>query len=499
MRVTLDIAPGMNLEHSSFALKDAAWLDADGRFRDGLPENLGQVGPIYYNGAVINLTGVARSAYTWTAEIQGTIGVAIGTHSKLYAGYFSSGQVISLTDITPVGLAAGNQNGTQGFAGPIPFKQFDTINYAQPRIWSPANWGNILIACPSGKGIYESTGLATATPVTNAPARCIQVMVAPDRRQVIALGCSQVTGGVPNAKCIRGSDVEDRNAWTPSSSSLSFQFILPDDGGIVGGRFVGQYMFVWTDKNLYIAEFIGDPQQCWRFNRAGEHCGLAGMNAVCVDGLTVTWLTNTGVLKQMRPGSQPTTIDSPVLRDMWTHTATAQADKIVLSTVSRFDELHIFYPDSRDGTENSRRIVVNSQGQWSRQSIVRTGYLDAGATPFPVALSMGTAFYEEASDGVFPSLTLKTAAQYLDKAGSRLKIKHMWPDIQVQAADVTMSLYGREEPQAPETLLRTIVIPPGQSQLDFMVTTRLVRVEFTSTGYFRIGSPVFEVEPSSKW
>ena len=63
MRVPLNISPGINLEHTSFDLKDAAWLNGDGvRFVEGRPEGLGKFSAVSSNGA-ITLTGTCRSAF----------------------------------------------------------------------------------------------------------------------------------------------------------------------------------------------------------------------------------------------------------------------------------------------------------------------------------------------------------------------------------------------------------------------------------------------------
>lgn len=501
MRVPLNISPGINLEHTSFDLKDAAWLNGDGvRFVEGRPEALGKFAAMPIGGATLN--GTCRSVFGWTAGDAGGAAFAAGTNTKLYAGLSVGGNVSPLYDITPALFTTGPVNGSGGGGGPFNDPGINTsplIIYS-PLSWSFGAWGRILIACPFGP-IYECDGgniPAGSTVVTNSPAISRAVLVAPITRQVVAIGCT-TAAGVYNGRCIRFSDVEDRTSWTPSTTNLAYEYILPSVGRIIGARFVGAYLFVWTESSLYIGSFVGDPSQVWRFDLAGENCGLAGPLAVTNDQQSAFWINRVGKMMTASVGSAPVTVDSPVLRDAWSHVATDQAEKIVCSTLGRFGEIWTFYPDSRDGTENSRAVLVNAQGQWSKQTISRTAFMDVGALTYPVGVASTAPFWHDYISGTTPTASIETGAQYLDNAGRRVMVKQFWPDIKDQAADVTVTIYGRDEPEAAETTLYTGTATTSTQRLDFIINTRLVRVKFSSAGYFRLGKPTFDAQPSSKW
>ena len=500
MRVPLNISPGINLEHTSFDLKDAAWLNGDGvRFVEGRPEGLGKFSA-FRSSAAITLTGTCRSSFGWTAGDAGGAGVAFGTTTRLYAGLMSGGQVAVLYNITPVGFTTGLVSGLGGDGGPFnnPGNSGTPFSNLSPMSWSYGAWGAILIACPSFGPIYESNSFVTATVVTNSPANSRAVLVASITRQVVAIGCT-TAAGVYNGRCIRFSDVEDRTSWTPSTTNLAYEYILPSVGRIVGARFVGAYLFVWTEANLYIGSYVGDPSQVWRFDLAGENCGLAGPLAVTNDQQSAFWINRVGKMMTASVGAAPVTIDSPVLRDAWSHVATAQAEKIVVSTVGQFGEVWVHYPDNRDGTENSRAVFVNAQGQWSKQTISRTAFMDVGALTYPVGVASTAPYWHDYISGTTPAVSIETAAQYLDNAGRRVMVKQFWPDIKDQAADVTVTIYGRDEPEASESTLYTGTATTSTQRLDFILNTRLVRVKFSSAGYFRLGKPTFDAQPSSKW
>ena len=501
MRQALEIAPGINREHTSFDLRSGAWLDGTAmRFIEGRPETLGKISAVdMRNGATpTTLTGVCRNFHSWTSS--SAANVAWGTNSKLYVGSIQNG-VVAIGDATPAGLSVGQLNGSGGAGGPFP--EIGTISSStllyRVSLWSFASWGGDVLACRTGGPIYQGV---SATVVTNSPAENIWILMAPVQRQLIALGCNEAVSGTWNPRCIRFSDTQDITDWTPSSSNLAFEYILPE-GYIIGGRFVGPYLFVWTNNSLYMGQYVGSETEVWRFDKLGDNCGLAGPLAVCVDGLTAFWMARDGTLKSAQPGSSPVSVDSPVLREMWANMAVAQADKIVVSTIGRFGELHIFYPDARDSSgtnlENSRSVSVNAQGVWSKAAIVRTAFVDVGAAPYPIGVNSGTAYWHEFPTGSYPSCSIETAAQYLDNAQRRVQVSRFWPDLKDQQADVTVTVYGREEPQGTETTLYTGTATTSTLNLDFIVTTRLVRVKFASTSYFRLGKPAFDVQPSSKW
>ena len=149
--------------------------------------------------------------------------------------------------------------------------------------WSLQAWGGsssaiLLFNWTGGTGggqstLYEQTGSSQATAVSGAPAAIQWILVTPER-QVLALGCSEEGSGNYNALCIRGSDIEDYADWTTTPTNNAFEHVLEGAGKIIAGRMVGSYVAVWTDSELHVGQFLGDPGQTYRFDRVAKGCGL---------------------------------------------------------------------------------------------------------------------------------------------------------------------------------------------------------------------------------
>lgn len=136
--------PGINVELSP-SLNSEGWSSGNLiRWRNGLPQAL--LGFIAYCSGIVN--GVARALHYWS-DLTANEWLAVGSNSKLYLVY--SGALI---DITP---SSGFTPGSVSDGG-TPFALL---------IWSLDNFGQDLIAVPSGQGVF------TWTPPTPSPASLI--------------------------------------------------------------------------------------------------------------------------------------------------------------------------------------------------------------------------------------------------------------------------------------------------------------------------------------
>ena len=73
----------------------------------------------------------------------------------------------------------------------------------------------------------------------------------------MAFGCNEEASGVFNPRCIRFSDIEDPTDWTSTATNNADEFILQGSGIIVGAQLVGDYIFVWTNNEMYLGTY--DP------------------------------------------------------------------------------------------------------------------------------------------------------------------------------------------------------------------------------------------------
>lgn len=502
MRIALDLPPGLVSDDTSFASTGRYEDGSNVRFWRGKPQVIGG----WAAAASEKVTGKCRTILAW-ADNDAILNIGFGTHSKL--------QVLvggGLYDITPAGLAAGNEDGVGG-----PGYGADTFGSGAygvtrpnfyPRTWSLSTYGETLIANPRLGRIYQwsNDSAAAAVELSNAPTTVVYAMVTPER-QLLALGCNEEASGRFNPLCIRFSDIENLTSWTTSSSNNAGEVILEGGGRIVAGRLLGNGVAVWTDNAVYFGTFTGDTTQPWRFDRVEENCGLIGPNAVAIVNQAAYWIGPDLQPRMWALGvSTPQIIPCPIRNDFADHLAEGQADKIVATSISRFGEVWWHYPDVREGNENSRFIAVSTMdGAWFRGELPRSAACDAGLAGYPVMVSPdGEVFYHEigfSANGGNLQWRLKTAAQYLEEGGRHLLIRDISPDFEDQLGAISLTVATREYPQGAETQFGPSSLAQHLSRVDLFASGSVVSLAFagaSNPSYMRFGKPIFDVVPRGK-
>lgn len=449
------------------------------------------------------LSGVCRNVLPWN-DNDGISNIAFGTHTHLQV--FKAG---SLYDITPSGLAAGAEHGAGGpgyGAGP-----YGEGNYGEPstddyfpRTWSLANYGQALMANPRRGGLYiwENDTANDATLVSQAPESIVCILVTPER-QVLAFGCNEELSGDFNALCIRGSDIEDYTDWTTNTDDNVFEHILEGGTGnrIVTARLFGSYVAVWTESDVFLGQFIGDPGQTYRFDRIASGCGLVGPNAVQIINQTAYWITPDYQVFAWSLGGVPALVPCPIRNDFQNNLSAGQFEKICATSVSQFGEVWWFYPDARDGIENSRYIAVSTvSGAWFRGQLARSAAVDSGPTAYPLFVTpTGTGYSHEngqSINGAPLDWFIQSSDLYLDEAQRFVMIRGIWPDFEDQAGSVSLEISLRKYPQATPVTKGPYALTVGKSKKDFLMSGRVAAVKFSGSStpaFMRLGKPSFDV------
>lgn len=505
MRYALDIPAGIVADDTSFAASPR-WLDGSNvRFRLGRPQTIGG----WERLVSTQLSGTCRSILNWTDNF-GILNIGFGTHLGLEVWYGGD-----LYDVTPAtGFTPGQIDGTggQGYGT----GSYSTGNYSEPSTtdyfpltWSLAAWGQNLLACPRNQTIFAWTNntATAASALSNAPDNVTYMLVAP-KRQVFALGCNEEVSGVFNPCCIRHSSIGNNNDWTTTTSSTAREYILPGGGRIVAGRVVGEYLFVWTDKALFLGSYVGQVSQVWRFDQIGDKCGLIAPNAAVVVGQTAYWLGPDLQFYACQLGGAPQPLPCPVREILVDHLATSQFDKITAASINQFQEIRFDYPDGRDGAENSRYLALcvngDDAGAWHLGQMPRTAFVDAGPSSFPIGTDAdGVIYWHErghSADGGAFSWFIESSDQYMSEDTATL-IRCCWPDIQGQIGPVNLTLTGRFKPQGDEIVYGPYAMATSEDKVDFKAKARLVKVKFSGGSaptFMRLGKPIFDVKPTGQ-
>lgn len=507
---------GLNSDDTTF-VAEGRWVRGNNvRFYGGRPQTVGGWASQFLLPS--NTYGIVRSILPFARS--GGIVVAYGTIDDSGSG---SRLLVGGGVGNGLGLAAPADRTPTGVSG-------STLS------WSLDSWGDVLLACPLGGTLYEQSGVAAATEVATAPDRIDGGILVTNERQVLALGCNEESSGTFNPMCIRGCDLEDYGDWTTSPDSNAFEHILPGSGKIVGGRRAGGSIAVWTEAALYLGQFVGNPDQTYRFDLVDGNCGLIGPDAVTTLGQRFYWLGTDLRIRTWVPGELPQIIPCPIGREFAVNVAlnfgSSRESRFVAHSVSKFEEVWFHYRDNRGGQPSgafNNRYIAFCAGEsraaqrpvWFTGLAGRTAAVDSGivvsltyATEASTIISAvpGAVYLEEtgtagtANSPHFSSI--ESGDQYIDNGQRRMMVRGVRPDFEnITAEDgegVAMTLYVRDHPISSSTGKGPFLLTSGMAKKDFRASGKIISVKFEMTdaafqalpsGCFRLGKPVFDIIP----
>lgn len=502
-RRAIRITPGLQQDDTAYKIGQGGYTSVNNlRPHKGSMETTGG----FEKRILDTLDGVCRVIHSWEGS-DGEILTAFGTNTKLYV--LEGGEI---KDITPTsGFTAGDADAKGGIG--YGTGAYGVGNYGEPSnedyfalTWSLDNYGSKLIANPRGQGIFEwDSGDANATIVANAPTEVTFMRVTPTR-QIMAYGCNEETSGTFNARCIRFSDIEDIDDWTTSATNNAGEHILQDAGRIVSAVEVGDFAFVFTNNGVFLETYTGSPTQLYDYSRLGGKTGsgLCGPNAATVLGQTCFYISPDFRLWAVGLGGSPTRIENPIGSNLVDDIEPTQADKVVLGTVSEFQEILIYY-QSRGGSDVDKFYSVSaSNNQWGAGDVGRSAYIDANPNEYPLAVSPdGAVYWHEkgySADGGARSWSAETGFIHLN--GERaLRLRGIWPDFKNQIGAVNLTVTTRMFPQGSETVNGPFKLTPNMDKYDFLTVGSFIKLKFEGTSAparVRFGEINLDVKVSSK-
>lgn len=343
-----------------------------------------------------------------------------------------------------------------------------------------------------------------------APASVQAIETTPEG-QIVAYGCNERVSNVVNLRCIRWSGLaqaadESIYDWQKTAANNAGQYILEGGGRLVCARATAYGSFVLTDSELYFRTYRGDPDKPFDWTPMGTNCGACGPNAAAVLGSTLYWMSPQAKFWMATPGGTATPLFSTLARELSDNMAASQQDKVYASSLTEFGEVLWFYPDARDGVENSRHVSYAAQETarlgkpvWSKGLLARTTFLDANPGPYPIGVdTSGMVFWHErgaSANGGALSWSLETGAIRVAEGNRVLMIKGFDPDFDDQVGAVNLYVYARMTRQGDEVEHGPYTLTPDQARSDFMLSGAFVRLKFVgdaAPSFARFGEPALD-------
>lgn len=365
------------------------------------------------------------------------------------------------------------------------------------RVWSLSEYGNNLLANPSGGRLYlwEEATDANAELVTNSPTAMLAMFVTSERF-VFALGTT-------TPMMVAWPDQDDITAWTPTAANSANTRALQSGSELRGGVAIADGVsLVWSDTSLYLFQYTGSDF-VYDSRLVATNCGLLAKKGFAVSSSAAFWISNR-TFKMFSSG----VLDIPNSIDI--------AD-FVFDGMSQthIDKIWGFYDEvnnqvrwgycSANSTEPDRYVDVTLDGQWSWT----VGTLDrTAATKFRSGelLSLqvngsGVIYLHDVTpdaDGAALESYITYGLYALARGEQSVDVMGLIPDTQRQTGNLTYELYTKERPNSASNLDSQTLTVSATGEID---DARIAGRHFGMTvrsnvvgGDYRLGIPSLEIK-----
>jgi hypothetical protein len=476
----IDIPPGVSRQGTEYQSAGRWW---NANLVRWYGRKLGPIGGWQPRSASA-VSGLARAILGWV-DNSGGRWIGIGSHTRLQVQNTSG----AVYDITPAAFTTGNADetantgfgdgafGSGGFGVPRP----DTGATTPALVWDLDTWGQDLLALAHSDGRIlqwqRNTSVAAAA-VSNAPTGCYGLVVA-EQGFAIALGA----GGDPRK--VQWSDQNGLTTWAASSTNQAGAVSLATPGKLIKGLRLGPAVFVLTDVDAHLGQYLGLPY-VWSFQRVAHGCGAMSKGCAISTGSAVIWWSKSGFW--IYDGAA-----RPVECEVWDWLAAnlneSQRSKISGFHNSRFGEVWWFYPSATSAENDSYIYWDYRRDHWGIGQLARLSAAEAAVFKWPLAMGPDGLCYEQetgnAFDGALPFA--ETGPIALSEGDQVIRCSGIAPD-EAAAGDVTVSFRTRDFPDAPELALgETSLTPAGFAELRFAARQARLRVTQANSVDWRFG------------
>ena len=466
------------------------------------------VGTTYYI-----LTGASSSTITVSLTVGGAAVVAGGAGSGVMA-YSSTSSIATLSNASGGAavvagsagsgthtLGIGFGSGTYGFGITAGTQTGTPISATN---WTIDNWGQDVVACPAGGGIYywnPTGGFSTLVNILTAPVFNEGIFVSMPQQILVAYGSTvaQNIGVQQDPLLVAWSDIGDFEAWTPLTTNQAGSYRIPTGSKIVGGIQGPQNGLIWTDLDMWSMNYLGYPL-VFGFTKVGANCGLAGKHAACQLSGNVYWMGQSNFF--MFGGSGVQVIPCPIWDYVFQNVDTANIYKTVACANTSFNEVWWFFPASAGSGEPNRYVKYNTlERTWDYGVLSRTAWIDQSVLGPPIAASPDSYIWqhettEDAAGSAIVS-SMQTGYFVVNEAHEKTFIDLIWPDFKYglyggsQGASIQVTVYGADYPTDTPTAFGPFTMNSTTQYINLRMRARLVAMKFESSdlgSFWRIGN-----------
>lgn len=329
--------------------------------------------------------------------------------------------------------------------------------------WVQDNWGEILITCPEGGGIYywqPGTGFQNLSIIPDGPLYNDGVFMSQSAQQLIAWGSTvdaREAGGIgvyQDPLLVKYSDVGNFLQWAQLPENFAREERLSIGSKCVAGCASKNRNLVWTDLALYAGTFSG-TDSVYTWNQVGSNCGVVGKHAWAQQADTVYWMGLGNFFAYSGGGVVviPCTVWDRVFQTIHPD----YRHRTVAGSNSDFTEIWWWFASLDSSGEVDSVVKYNVLEQtWDFNGPIRTAWLDRSLLGNPLGSGLNSIVYKHEfgwDDDTNPLLPeFQTGDFYLDEGRQFTLVKEVTPDFiwsefgGSEQAQIQITLLARNEP-----------------------------------------------------
>lgn len=306
-------------------------------------------------------------------------------------------------NLGPAAVGAGYGLGAYGAGGygtgVVPASQTGTPITATD--WTSDNWGQIVLACPMGGGVYQydpTGGFTNAGLIATAPPLNGGIFVSNALQILFCWGSTAVQkiGVEQDPMLISWSDQGDYTVFTPLTTNQAGSFRIPIGSVIRGGMAVANQNLFWTDLDLWAANYAGFPL-VFGFNKIGAGAGSISSHAMQQLRNAVYWMGGTNFYRYS--GSGVEVIPCPVWDAVFQNINMTYSANVRAMPNTGFNEVGWLYPSTASSSgecDSYIKFNITEQGQpWDYGPLPRSAWIDQTILGPPVAATPSGIIYQQ--------------------------------------------------------------------------------------------------------
>ena len=404
--------------------------------------------------------------------------------------------------------------GVGGYGAGITASQQTGTNVT-PTDWTMCSWGEDLVACAQGGGIYywgPESGNQTLLPIPNAPPYNNGVLLAMPELVLVAWGStsSLALGYAQDPLLVKWCNPGDFTNWNITNATLAGDFRLSRGSTIVGGFQSTFRTLLWTDVECWAMDWIGYPY-AFQFNSIGKNCGLIGRGAVAELSGAVFWMGQSNFY--VFSGGSVSSLPCPVYDAVFQDLDETNSWKVKAGVTAGFNEVWFFYPSISGGTgENDKYVKLNLvEKAWDYGVLPRSAWLSESILGMPIgAGSADNVLYQHEvgyAANTVPMVSSWGTGWISMAEGEQIPFVDFYvPDLRFgtykgsPSASVQITFQGCNYPSDTPTTYGPYTINSTTEFVPLRIRQRFLSMQQTdsSSTFWRQGRPRFRIAPSGR-